>query len=113
MATNSKKDRLGRSATASVRTPTPERAAHDQVRKKGYRVVAVSLYDPEAEWIDHATTALRQAGTRKLTDPLWSAKQCSGFRRKSGTRVPSSSFKTSRNARPSAPRQLGYKDLLS
>ncbi len=70
MATKSKKDRLVERATASVRTPTPERAAHDQVRKKGYRVVAVSLYDPEAEWIDHATTALRQAGNAKANRSL-------------------------------------------
>jgi hypothetical protein len=70
MATKSKKDRLVERATASVRTPTPERAAQDRVRKKGYRVVAVSLYDPEAEWIDHATTALRQAGNAKANRSL-------------------------------------------
>lgn len=68
MATNNKKARLVASATASVRTPTPERVA--QVRKKGYRVVAVSLYDPEAEWIDQATAVLRQAGNAKANRSL-------------------------------------------
>jgi hypothetical protein len=70
MAAKNKKADLVASATGSVRTPAPERVAQDRVRKKGYRVVAVSLYDPEAEWIDHATAVLRQAGNAKANRSL-------------------------------------------
>ena len=71
MATaKNKKARLVASATASVRTPAPERVAQDQARKKGYRIVAVSLYQPEAEWIDRTTAALRQAGNPKANRSL-------------------------------------------
>ncbi len=66
----SKKDRLVARATESVRVPVPQRAAQDQARKKGYRIVAVSLYTPEAEWIDRTTAALRQAGNPKATRSL-------------------------------------------
>ena len=70
MATKNKKARLVASATASVRTPSPERVVQDQARKKSYRIVAVSLYRPEADWIDHATAALRQAGNPKANRSL-------------------------------------------
>jgi hypothetical protein len=69
MATKSKKARLVASATASVREPIPQRA-QEPARKKGYRVVAVSLYVPEAEWIDQMTTTLRHAGNPKANRSL-------------------------------------------
>jgi hypothetical protein len=72
MAAKNKKARLVAAATASPRTPTPERLGDDQAGKKknAWRVVCVSLYNPEAEWIDHATTALRQAGNAKANRSL-------------------------------------------
>jgi hypothetical protein len=70
MAAKSKKDRLVDRARTSVREPDPERVTQEQARKKGYRIVAVSLYNPEAEWINHTTAALRQAGNPKANRSL-------------------------------------------
>ena len=66
MATNKK--RLIAAAKRNVRTPRPARAR--EVEKKGYRVVAVSLYTPEAEWVDQATEALKRAGSPKANRSL-------------------------------------------
>jgi dienelactone hydrolase len=38
--------------------------------KKGYRVVAVSLYTPEADWIEETTQALKRAGNQKANRSL-------------------------------------------
>jgi len=70
MAAKSKKARLVASATASVRSPAPERVAQERPRTKAYRIVAVSLYHPEAEWIDRTTTSLRHAGNPKANRSL-------------------------------------------
>jgi hypothetical protein len=59
-----KKSRLIERARETVRTPKPPRLL-DGSRKKGYRIVAVSLYLPEVEWIDRATRTLQQAGNAK------------------------------------------------
>ena len=50
--------------------PTPSRLEADRTKPKGYRVVAVSLYTPEADWIDHAATALRMGGNLKANRSL-------------------------------------------
>ena len=64
MALRSKKLRLIEKAKASVRTPKPGRLKAD-IKKKTYRVVAISLYVPEAEWVDEATTMLQLGGNSK------------------------------------------------
>src|SRR5215471_8394248 len=65
-----KKDRLIERAEATRRLPNPERLAGTAAAKKGYRVVAVSLYTPESEWIDHITQVLQRAGVPKANRSL-------------------------------------------
>jgi hypothetical protein len=65
-----KKSRLVARATATVRTPRPDRLLEAREKKKGYRVVAVSLYTPEAEWVDHLTQVLQRAGNPKANRSL-------------------------------------------
>lgn len=65
-----KKTRLIARAAATARTPRPARLLEPDYRKKGYRVVAVSLYTPEAEWVDHTTQVLRRAGNPKANRSL-------------------------------------------
>jgi hypothetical protein len=69
MATRSKKSRLIEKAKASVRTPKPGRLGAD-AKKKTYRVVAISLYVPEAEWLDEATKMLQLGGNSKANRSL-------------------------------------------
>jgi hypothetical protein len=38
--------------------------------KRGYRVVAMSLYTAEAEWVDYITRTLQQAGNPKANRSL-------------------------------------------
>jgi hypothetical protein len=63
-----KAKRLIAKAVASARKPKP--APERPIEKPGYRVVAVSLYSPEAEWIDRATQLLRSAGNPKANRSL-------------------------------------------
>jgi len=65
-----KKSRLLERATATVRQPRPDRLLETGDKKKGYRVVAISLYTPEAEWIDHLTQVLQRAGNSKANRSL-------------------------------------------
>jgi hypothetical protein len=65
-----KKSRLLERAAATVRQPRPDRLLEPRDQKKGYRVVAVSLYTPEAEWIDHITQILQRAGNPKANRSL-------------------------------------------
>lgn len=57
-------------AAATTRHPRPTRLIEEGQRKKGYRVVAVSLYVPEAEWIDHTSKTLQSAGNPKANRSL-------------------------------------------
>ena len=57
-------------ATATVRQPHPDRLREAERRKPGYRVITVSLYTPEAEWIDHMTQMLQRAGNPKANRSL-------------------------------------------
>jgi len=66
----SKKNRLIERAKQTVRTPKPPRLLDEKPRKQGYRVVGVSLYTPEADWIDAAMKALKSAGHHKATRSL-------------------------------------------
>lgn len=65
-----KKSRLMERAAATVRQPRPDRLLETGAQKKGYRVVAVSLYTPEAEWVDHLTRVLQNAGNPKANRSL-------------------------------------------
>ena len=65
-----KKSRLLERATATVRQPRPGRLLETGDQKKGYRVVAISLYTPEAEWIDYLTHVLQRAGNPKANRSL-------------------------------------------
>lgn len=64
-----KKQALAAKAKQSVRAPEPSRL-RDARGKPGYRVVAVSLYTPEADWIDQVTRALQLAGNAKANRSL-------------------------------------------
>jgi len=64
-----KKQSLLAKARQTVRSPEPSRL-RDARAKPGYRVVAVSLYTPEADWIDQVTRALQLAGNAKANRSL-------------------------------------------
>jgi hypothetical protein len=57
-------------AAATVRQPHPARLREAERHKPGYRVITVSLYTPEAEWIDHMTQILQRAGNPKANRSL-------------------------------------------
>ena len=60
-----KKDSIIEQAKAVVREPASVKLIETESSKKGYRIVAMSLYTPEAEWVDHITRGLQQAGNPK------------------------------------------------
>ena len=61
-----KKNRLIERARQSVRKPKPPRLVEPNTQRKGYRVVAVSLYTPEAEWVDKTWRELDRVGRSKM-----------------------------------------------
>ena len=61
----SKKNRLLERAKETAPKPNPKRLKTDDEEKKGYRVVPLSFYTPEADWIDHTTQVLKRAGFPK------------------------------------------------
>ena len=65
-----KKDRLVAKAAATTRRPRPATLLEADYQKQGYRVVAVSLYTPEAEWVDRVTKDLQRAGNSKANRSL-------------------------------------------
>jgi hypothetical protein len=65
-----KKHRLVAAATQTRRVPEPKRLKDDRAQKKGYRVVAVSLYTPESDWVDHITQTLQRSGNPKASRSL-------------------------------------------
>ncbi len=67
---SNKKHRLVERAVATTRQPRPTKLLEEGPQKKGYRVVAVSLYTPEAEWIDHTFKLLQRAGNPKANRSL-------------------------------------------
>ena len=54
----------------TVRFPTPSRLEVDRVKPKSYRVIAVSLYTPEADWLDRIAGDLQRAGNPKVNRSL-------------------------------------------
>ena len=66
-----KKTRLIARAAATTRVPTPARLVEtDRRQKREYRIVAVSLYKPESDWIDHLTQMLQRVGIPKANRSL-------------------------------------------
>jgi hypothetical protein len=66
----SKKQDLLAKAQQTVRSPEPARIRDTGRTKTGYRVVAFSLYSPEADWVDQVTKALQLAGNAKANRSL-------------------------------------------
>ncbi|TRZ76388.1 MAG: hypothetical protein D4R93_03420 [Deltaproteobacteria bacterium] len=58
-------ERLKERSRQTVRQPKPRETLQAEAGKKGYRVVAVSLYTPEAHWIEETTKAIQKAGNPK------------------------------------------------
>lgn len=67
---SAKKRNLLAKAQQTVRSPQPARLRDAGQTKTGYRVVAFSLYTPEADWIDQVTRALQLAGNAKANRSL-------------------------------------------
>jgi hypothetical protein len=68
-----KKSRLIERARQNARKPRPPRLLEPEAPRKkvkGYKVVAVSLYTPEFEWVEQTTAALKRAGSPKANRSL-------------------------------------------
>lgn len=61
----SKKSKLLEKAKSTTPRPNPQRLSGNGREKIGYRVVPISLYTPEANWIDELTDVLKQSGNPK------------------------------------------------
>lgn len=70
MPASKKTEHLKQRALAGVRAPRPASLLEPLPARPGYRVVAVSLYTPELEWVDRATALLRSAGHTKASRSL-------------------------------------------
>jgi hypothetical protein len=66
----SKRDKLIARSQETVRLPSPNRLEADRVKPKGYRIVAVSLYTPEADFIDQVAANLQRLGNPKANRSL-------------------------------------------
>ena len=68
---SAKKQNLLAKAQQTVRSPEPSRLRDvGRTTRPGYRVVAFSLYSPEADWVDQVTRALKLAGNAKANRSL-------------------------------------------
>jgi hypothetical protein len=65
-----KKNRLIERAKQTVRQPKPANLVSSEPKKNSYKVIAISLYSPEAEWIDQITKMLQLAGNPKANRSL-------------------------------------------
>jgi hypothetical protein len=61
----SKRERLVARATQTAPRQDPKRLTSAESQKQGYRIVPVSLYTPEADWIDEISSQLKRAGNPK------------------------------------------------
>ena len=69
MSSGKKKNRLISRAKETTRQPKLP-ATSRRANKVGYRVIAISLYVPEAQFVDHVTDLLKQAGNPKANRSL-------------------------------------------
>lgn len=65
----SKKQKLIQRARETTRQPKA-RQDISAPEKRGFRIVAVSLYTPEANWIEEITKSLKKAGSPKANRSL-------------------------------------------
>ena len=65
-----KRSKLIARSKETIRAPMPSRLEADRTKPKGYRVIGISLYTPEADWLDQATAALQRAGNAKANRSL-------------------------------------------
>ncbi len=66
-------EELTEKAVSGTRQPRPERLQEPQEPQKPqkrYRTLGISLYTPEAEWVDEITRQLRTAGNPKANRSL-------------------------------------------
>lgn len=61
----SKKSKLLEKTKLTAPRPNPARLSGGGRAKIGYRVVPISLYTPEADWLDEITEVLKQSGNPK------------------------------------------------
>jgi len=64
-----KAKRLIEKVLATARVPQPARLIETD-KKRGYRVVAISLYTPEIDWVNNITRTLIAAGSIKANRSL-------------------------------------------
>ena len=64
-----KAKRLIEKVLATTRAPRPARLIETN-QKRGYRVVAISLYTPEIDWVNNITRMLIAAGSIKANRSL-------------------------------------------
>jgi hypothetical protein len=65
-----KKTELTATSAEAARETIPSDRETGRERPKGYRVVAVSLYTPEADWIDEVVLILQRSGNPKANRSL-------------------------------------------
>ena len=65
-----KKNELINPSTDAILAAIPSARERNQPRPKGYRIVAVSLYTPEADWIDEIALILQRSGNPKANRSL-------------------------------------------
>lgn len=68
----SKRSRLLERVSETRREPRPSRILEGEnaPKKKGYKIVAISLYTPELTWTDEVSQALQRAGAVKANRSL-------------------------------------------
>ena len=67
------RESLTEKAVSGTRQPRPERLQEPQEPEKPqkrYRTLGISLYTPEADWVDEITNQLRTAGNSKANRSL-------------------------------------------
>ena len=68
---SSKRENLIKRAETTVRQPRPTNLLEpDYQKKKGYKVVAISLYTPEVQWVEQTMKTLQRAGNPKANRSL-------------------------------------------
>lgn len=68
----SKRSRLLERVTETRREPRPSRILDGEhvPKKRGYKIIAISLYTPELSWADELSSTLQRAGAVKANRSL-------------------------------------------
>ena len=67
---SSKRENLIKRAETNVRQPRSSNILEPDSQKKGYKVVAISLYTPEVQWVEQTMKTLQRAGNPKANRSL-------------------------------------------